>query len=84
MIVRHLTHFRELNEIPGVTYFKTDNIKLEFDEVPPSWCIDGDELEHNEKVFEIKINKDNTMLLPTKNLDRLFEKSKEEEFTLDE
>ncbi len=83
-IVRHLTHFRELNEIPGVTYFKTDNIKLEFDEVPPSWCIDGDELEHNEKVFEIKINKDNTMLLPTKNLDRLFEKSKEEEFTLDE
>ena len=83
-IVRHLTHFRELNEIPGVTYFKTDNIKLEFDEVPPSWCIDGDELEHNDKVFEIKINKDNTMLLPTKNLDRLFEKSKEEEFTLDE
>ena len=83
-IVRHLTHFKELNEIPGVTYFKTDNIRLEFDEVPPSWCIDGDELEHNEKVFEIKINKDNTMLLPTKNLDRLFEKSKEEEFTLDE
>lgn len=83
-VVYHLTHFKELNEIPGVTYFKTDNLKLEFDEVPPSWCIDGDELEHNEKVFEFSINKDNTMLLPTKNLDRLFEKSKEEEFTLDE
>ena len=83
-IVRHLTHFKELNEIPGVTYFKTDNIKLEFDEVPPSWCIDGDELEHNDKTFEIKINKDNMMLLPTKNLDRLFENTPDDDFTLDE
>lgn len=64
---------RELNDIPGFTYFKTDSIKLEFDEIPPSWCIDGDEFEHKQKKFEITINKDNYMLLPTKNLDKLFE-----------
>ena len=63
---------RELNDIPGFTYFKTDNIKLEFEEVPPAWCIDGDELTHESKVFEIQINKDIHMLLPTKNIDMLF------------
>ncbi len=76
--VHYLTR-RELNEIPGATYLKTDNLKLEFDSIPPSWCIDGDELEHNESVFEIKINKDNTMLLPTKNIEKLFENSEEDE-----
>ena len=69
----HYLKRRELNDIPGFTYFKTDNIKLEFEEVPASWCIDGDELVHDTKSFEIKINKDNHMLLPTKNIDSLFE-----------
>ena len=68
----HYLKRRELNDIPGFTYFKTNNIKLEFDEVPPSWCIDGDELTHESKTFEIKINKDNNMLLPSKNIDKLF------------
>ena len=73
---------REINNLPGFSYFKTDNIKLIFDEVPPSWCIDGDELEHNTKEFNIEINKSNNMLLPTKNIDKLFEetyKNKESE-----
>lgn len=69
----HYLKRRELNDIPVFKYYKTDNIKFEFDEVPPSWCIDGDELLHNDKKFEIKINKDNYMLLPTKNIDKLFE-----------
>ena len=64
---------RELSDIPGATYLKTDNLKLEFDKVPPSWCIDGDDLEHNSTKFEFKINKDNYMLLPTRNIDKLFE-----------
>ena len=46
--------------------------------------IDGDELTHESKVFEIKINKDIHMLLPTKNLDRLFENTPDDDFTLDE
>ena len=69
---------KDFNNIPGFTYIKTDNVKLVFDEVPPSWCIDGDELEHNSKEFEIRINKDNDMLLPTKNIDKLFEEIKYE------
>lgn len=63
----------KLNNMPGHVYIKTDNLKLEFDEVPPSWCIDGDELTHDEKTFEIKINKSNNMLVPSINVDKLFE-----------
>ena len=77
--VHYLTH-RKLEDIPVFKYYKTDNIKLEFDEVPPSWCIDGDELTHNKKKFEIKINKDNDMLLPSKNIEKLFENKIEDEF----
>ena len=70
---------KDMSEIKNFTYFKTNRIKLEFDEVPPSWCIDGDELTHDQKTFEITINKDNNMLLPIKNIDKLFENDDEEE-----
>ncbi|UKI57502.1 MAG: YegS/Rv2252/BmrU family lipid kinase [Clostridium sp.] len=46
--VHYLTH-RKLEDIPVFKYFKTDKIELEFDETPPSWCIDGDELTHKSK-----------------------------------
>lgn len=75
----HYLKKREMNDIPGFTYFKTDNIKLEFDKIPPAWCIDGDELPTDTDTFEIKINKSNTMLLPSKNVDKLFEELDGEE-----
>ena len=34
---------------------------------------------HNEKVFEITVNKDNHMLLPSKNVSLLFENKLDEE-----
>ena len=75
----HYLNRRELSNISVFKYYKADNIKFEFDEVPPSWCIDGDELLHNDKKFEIKINKDNYMLLPTKNIGKLFEQYDKDE-----
>ena len=70
---------KDIDKIPMFTYLKTDNLRLEFDEVPPSWCIDGDELSHDTNIFEIKVNKDNYMLLPEKNIDKLFEHVDEKE-----
>lgn len=80
----HYLKRRELDNIPVFKYFKTDKIELEFDETPPSWCIDGDELTHETNKFKIEINKDNYMLLPTKNIDKLFERPEETEEELDE
>lgn len=79
----HYLKKREISKVPGFKYIKTDNIKLEFDEVPASWCIDGDELPHESKVFEIKINKDNYMMIPNKNIDKLFEDDSEEKKDLE-
>ena len=70
---------KDIDKIPMFTYLKTNNLRLEFDEVPPSWCIDGDELPHDTNIFEIKVNKDNYMLLPEKNIDKLFEHVDEKE-----
>ena len=69
---------KELDQMPMFTYLKTDNIRLEFDEVPPSWCIDGDELTHDTNIFEISVNKNITMLLPEKNINKLFEHKEED------
>lgn len=80
----HYLKRRELNDIPVFKYYKTDKIELEFDEIPPSWCIDGDELTHETNKFKIEINKDNYMLLPTKNIEKLFERPKDNEEGLDE
>ena len=75
----HYLKRKDPSEVKGFTYFKTNYIKIEFDEVPPSWCVDGDEVPHNENVFEITVNKDNYMIIPSKNIDSLFEKNKEED-----
>ena len=74
----HYLKRRDLNDIPGFKYYKTNNIKIEFEEIPPSWCIDGDELVHEEKVFEITVNKDNYMLVPKSNIDLLFKENKKD------
>ncbi len=80
-IFKALYHLKrkDMDKIPMFTYLKTNNLRLEFDEIPPSWCIDGDELTHNTNIFEITVNKDNNMLLPSKNIAKLFENKKDED-----
>ena len=75
----HYLKRKDPAEVKGFTYFKTNNIKIEFDETPPSWCVDGDELPHDNNVFEITVNKDNYMLIPSKNIESLFEKKNKED-----
>lgn len=62
----------EIKNMPGVEYYQTDNFKVKFEDVPPSWVIDGEEYKHDEKEFDFSINKDMHMLVPTKNIDELF------------
>lgn len=65
---------REIDNLPGFVYYKTNNLVLEFEDVPPaSWCIDGEEYRENTKKYTIKINKEINMLVPTKNIEKLFD-----------
>ncbi len=64
----------DVKNIPGIEYYQTDNLEIEFNEIPQaSWCIDGEEYKHNTNKFVFKIDKNNKMLLPTENIDVLFE-----------
>lgn len=65
---------REINNLPGFVYYKTNSLEITFDEIPEaSWCVDGEEYRENTKKYNIKINKDIHMLVPTKNIEKLFE-----------
>lgn len=60
------------NKVKDIEYYKTDNIKITFKDIPPSWIIDGEEYKHNKKTFNFKITKEIKMLLPNKNIESLF------------
>ncbi len=73
----HYLKRRDVNDLPGFKYFKTDNFEMEFSEIPKaSWCIDGDEFKHHTNKFNIKISKEINMLIPSKNINKLFEEEK--------
>lgn len=60
--------------LKNVVYFKTDNLILDFEKVPKeSWCLDGEELKHQASHFVFSVNKDINMLVPNKNVDKLFQ-----------
>jgi len=67
-----------IKKVQGIEYYKTDNFKVVFKHTPSeSWCLDGEELKHKNKTFEFTINKDINMLLPKKNIIKLFKNLEE-------
>lgn len=63
----------DITKVPGFYFYRTDNIKIRLKEPPrKNWCIDGEKLKSREKNYEITIIKNIPMLLPTKELDRIF------------
>lgn len=63
----------DIRTIPNFTYYKTNNIKIRFDEIPEeSWCLDGEEMKHKKKLFNFYISKEINVLLPKENIDKLF------------
>ena len=58
-------------------YFKTNNLELEFlKQQTEAWCLDGEELKTSGNKFKFQIDQNTKMLLPEKNIDKLFEKPK--------
>lgn len=63
---------KDITKVPMFEFHKTDNIKIEIlNSVKNSWSIDGDELKSG-SVFDINIIKNVKILLPTKNIKKLF------------
>lgn len=64
-----------INQAPGIYIYKTDKLEIEFDsDVKNSWCIDGEQLEESTNKYKIEIDKNLKMMMPSKNVDKLFTK----------
>lgn len=62
----------EVKSMPGLEVYKTNRFRIIFEDMPPSWVIDGEEYKHSTREFLFTINKDINMLIPEKNIVKLF------------
>lgn len=71
----YLLTMYDVSKVPGIYSYKTDNLKIKFVERPKkAWCIDGEKLENIETEYEIRIDNSLKMMIPNKNIDKLFVK----------
>ena len=69
-----LINTRDVKDVPGVTYYKTDNFEIDFLDPPKtSWCIDGEEFKTAKTKFTFQVEKCMKMMTPKENLEYLFE-----------
>lgn len=63
----------DASRVPGFNFYKTNNIKITFNTpLKKAWCIDGEELTPIDNSYEIKIVNNVKILMPIKNIDKLF------------
>ena len=61
------------NNISGLEFYKTNHVKFEFDTYPKkAWCLDGEKLDRRTKTFEFNTVSDFEILMPNKNVKKLF------------
>ena len=74
-IIKSLIYLKtsDITKVPGFYFHKTDYLKIKFiDKLKKPWCIDGEKLDDNSNVYEIKVTSDLKMLVPKKINDKLF------------
>lgn len=62
----------DISYVSGVEIYKTDNLKIKFNDEFKPWCLDGEKYDDLSKEYEIKVDKKVSMLIPVKNIDKLF------------
>lgn len=66
--------FSDITKVPGFYFHKTDHVTIKIKEDNPKWCIDGEKLDDNSNVYDIKMVNDVQIMLPKKNVKTLFKK----------
>lgn len=65
----------DVSKVPGIYSYKTDKLKIRFVDTPKKpWCIDGEKLNTVDNNYEITIDRSMKMMIPKKNVDKLFVK----------
>ncbi len=66
----------DASHIAGFEFFRTNKLKVSFAKHPKNaWCVDGEKLEIRSKNYEIHNEHDVQILLPNKNISKLFLKN---------
>jgi len=69
----YLVKTSDITKVPGFYFYRTDNLKIKLKEPPrKNWCIDGEKLKGKKLNYEITIIKGTRMLLPKKELEKIF------------
>ena len=74
-IMKSLYHLKDgdISTLKGFKFYKTNNLKIIFDKpLKKGWSVDGEELLDYTNEFEVKIVKDVKILIPNKNIKKLF------------
>ena len=62
-----------ITQAPGVYYYRTNKLEIEFDEdIKNNWCIDGEMFDEQTSKYTITIDKEMKIMMPSKNVDKLF------------
>lgn len=62
----------DISFVNGVECYKTDNLKITFNDGYKPWCLDGEKFDTKTAHCEIETTKKVEMLIPKKNIDKLF------------
>lgn len=74
-VVKSLYYLRksEITQVPGFYFHQTKELKITFKKpLKKPWCIDGEKFEQKTKEYYIKMLKDMKMLIPKKEIPKLF------------
>lgn len=63
----------DASRVAGFEFYRTSHLKVTFRHHPKNaWCIDGEKLEIRTKTYDIKNERNVQILIPKKNVDKLF------------
>lgn len=69
----------DAEHVDGFEFYRTSHLKVTFKQHPKkAWCVDGEKLEIRTKVYDISNEQNVQILMPKKNIDKLFVNEKED------
>lgn len=68
----------DISKVSGFEFYKTNKIEVKFKDYPKkAWCVDGEKLDRAVLKYEINNIKNVKIMLPKKNIDKIFQNKKD-------
>lgn len=64
----------DITKVPGFYFHKTNQLTITFKKKVSTWCVDGEKLDDEKKVFNISMESGVRIMMPSKNIKELFNK----------